>query len=188
MKEIYLENISEDKDKKEIIKWLLEDNKLNVEIFYKSNFLVTKNLRDFIEVSGNIFWISEKMIARIILISDELNNNAIEHWSSEDAINKLRLKIEKIDWKIILNLEVEDNWKWKDPKTALDMETLRAHKLKLWYKEHDSIRWRWLFLITVQIADRLYFKNSKEGWLIVWIKKELDLKDPTWCFCPKTNK
>jgi hypothetical protein len=85
-------------------------------------------------------------------------------------MNIMRVKVKKVDWKIDFNLEVEDNWKWKEHKTSLEMETMRAHQLKLWYFNHNSIRWRGLFLITVKIVNRLYFKNSKDGGLIVWIK------------------
>ena len=94
--------------------------------------------------------LSDKLRSRIVLISDELNNNAIEYWSSSETYNYLRISTNVIDWVINFNLEVEDNWKWKSPKKALDMETMRAHKLKLWYFWHDSIRWRGLFLIIVK--------------------------------------
>jgi hypothetical protein len=53
------------------------------------------------------------------------------------------------------------------------METLRAHQLKLWYWHHESIRWRGLFMITFKSVDRLYFKDTKNWWLIVWIKKNI---------------
>ncbi len=173
MEKIYLDNLSKDDDKTKIVDSLLDGDSLNVEFYYKSDFTLTKDLRDFIEIIWRVFWFSEKLIARIILVSDELNNNAIEHGSDVNGINILRLMIKRNGQKVDFNLEVEDNWKWKDAKKAIDMEELRAHKLKRWYSKHDSIRWRWLFLITVQIVDRLYFKNSKNWWLIVWVKKEI---------------
>jgi uncharacterized UPF0160 family protein len=111
--------------------------------------------------------------SRIVLISDELNNNAIEYWSDSNWQNIMRIKAKKIDKEIDFILEVEDNWKWREHKTALDMETMRAHQLKLGYFNHDSIRWRWLFLITVKIADRLYFRNSPKWWLIVGVKTRI---------------
>lgn len=175
MKKFYLKDLSNQDDKFKIINELIDWENLLVEFIYNSNFLFTKDLRDFIWTSLNIFWVPEKIISRIIIVTDELNNNAIEHWSDKDWENKLRLKIDKKENKVNINIEVEDNWKWKDAAKAIDMETMRAHKLKRWYWNHDSIRWRWLFLITVQIVDRLYFKNSKDWWLIVWIKKQLEL-------------
>lgn len=174
MEKFYLDKLSENDNKKEIIDSFIKDNSLELEFIYNSDFSLTKHLRDFIEVIWSSFWICEKTVSRIILISDELNNNAIEHWSDKDWQNILRIKIKKENEKIFLNLEVEDNWKWKDKTSALEMETLRAHQLKKWYDSHDSIRWRWLFLIIVRIVDRLYFRDSKNGWLIVWIKKEID--------------
>jgi hypothetical protein len=57
----------------------------------------------------------------------------------------------------------------------LEMETLRAHQLKLWYGNHESIRWRGLFMIIVKSVDRLYFKDTKTWGLIVWIKKNIKI-------------
>ena len=167
---IYIDKLTELDNKEKIIKSLYVDNKLDIEFIYKSNFNNTKALRDFIEIIWTVLWFPDKTSSRMILISDELNNNAIEYWSSEEGINILRITSREEDGKINFWLEVEDNWKWKMPKKALDMETLRAHRLKLGYLKHDSIRWRWLFLIIVKLVDRLYFKDSKENWLIVWIK------------------
>lgn len=176
MEKIYIKNI-ENQDKKQIIKDLIKNDLLEAEFIYNSDFKVTKDLREFIEIVWEKFWISQKLVARLILITDELNNNAIEHWSDKNGENILRIKISKNFEKINLNLEVEDNWKWKDKTSALEMETMRAHKLKRGYSSHDSIRWRWLFLIIVKIVDRLYFKDSKKWGLIVWIKKEFSLDD-----------
>jgi anti-sigma regulatory factor (Ser/Thr protein kinase) len=119
--------------------------------------------------------LNKVLISRMTLIIDEMNNNAIEHGSSQWDINKFRFKCEPQDNGIFVCIEVEDSGKWGTAKKALDMETLRAHQLKLWYKWHNSIRWRWLFMIIVNLVDRVYFKDSKDGWLIVWIKKKYRL-------------
>lgn len=171
MKKVYVNTDSQCCNKDELIKSLIEDNKLCVEFIYQSDFFVTKDLREFVWIIWENFWFERDLISRLILLSDELNNNAIEHWSSQNWENFLRLKIEKQEDGINFVMEVEDDWKWKEAKTALEMETMRAHKLKIWFKSHDSIRWRWLFLIAVKIADRVYFKNSERWGLIVWIKK-----------------
>ena len=147
---------------------------LDVEFTYKSNYENTKALRDFVEAICDMLWLPDRLKSRVVLISDELNNNAIEYWSNSNWTNYLRIKAEKNKNEIDFLLEVEDNWKWKNHKTALDMETMRAHQLKLGYFNHDSIRWRGLFLITVKIVDRLYFKNSKKWGLIVWVKSRFN--------------
>lgn len=103
----------------------------------------------------------KKQTSRIILICDELNNNAIEYGSAPHSKNVMRVCTVENDGEILLKIEVEDSGDGVSPKTALDMETMRAHKLKLGYEKHNSIRGRGLFLITVQIAERLYFKNTK---------------------------
>lgn len=170
MDKIYIDKLSKWHNKLDIINSILVDSTLDVEFIYQSRFENTKDLRDFVEVICGVLNFSDKLKSRIVLISDELNNNAIEYWSDSVWFNSLRVYSYILDWVIYFNLEVQDNWKWKAPKSALDMETMRAHKLKLGYFNHDSIRWRWLFLIIVKIVDRLYFKNSKDGWLIVWVK------------------
>lgn len=171
MEKIYLKNLWEECNKTEIINSFIKNDKLELDFIFNSDFKFSKILRDFIEVSWKIFGISEKNLSRIILVCDELNNNAIEHGSDETGENHFRIKLEKSEEKIFLNIEVEDNWKWKDAASALEMETLRAHQLKKWYDSHASIRWRWLFLIIVKIVDRLYFKDSIDWGLIVGIKK-----------------
>lgn len=170
---IDIDKLPEKIDNAKIIEELFNGWFLDVSFKYKSNYKNTKKLRDFVETICNFLELSDKMKTRMVLISDELNNNAIEYWSNKNWINYLRIKAEEKENSIDFNLEVEDNWKWKKHKTALDMETLRAHQLKLWYFNHDSIRGRWLFLITVKVVDRLYFKNSNEWWLIVWVKTKI---------------
>lgn len=171
MEKIYIDKLPENHSKKVIMENIITgSNPFEIEFIYDSNFKNTKSLRDFVEIIWNILWFTEKQISKLILISDELNNNAIEYWTSKSGQNILRIMWFKILDEKIFCMEVEDSWNWKDPKTALDMETMRAHKLKLWYFNHNSIRWRWLFLITVKLVDRLYFRNSRKWWLIVWVK------------------
>lgn len=171
MEKIYLCDLSEKHNKYQIIKDLINNETISLEFIYKSDFIFTKHLRDFIETILSIFWISQKMLSRIILISDELNNNAIEYWTDKDWINKLRINLKKNNNEIILNMEAEDNGKWPYHKNASSMEELRENKLKAWYDNYRSIRWRWLFLIINQIADELYFKDSSSWGLIVWVNK-----------------
>jgi len=154
----------------------IKKNSINIEFFYVSDFHSAKILRDIIHNMSVLLKIDSINISRIILIIDEMNNNAIEYWSKKWEINKLRFKAEiKNNNSVDLNIEVEDSGNWKQAKKALEMETLRAHQLKLWYLEHASIRWRGLFMIIVNLVDRLYFKDNKTWWLIVWIKKTIKI-------------
>lgn len=173
MDKVYIDKLSEWHNKLDIVNSFFNYWILNLEFIYKSKFENTKDLRDFVDVICSILNLSDKLKSRIVLISDELNNNAIEYWSNSEWLNSLRINANIENWVVNFNLEVEDNGQWRSPKKALDMETMRAHKLKLGYFWHDSIRWRWLFLIIVKIVDRLYFKNSKLGWLIVWVKMKI---------------
>lgn len=173
MDKIYIDKLSKWHNKLDIINSLIIDWNISVEFIYKSEFQNTKDLRDFVEIICWLLKFPDNTISRVVLIADELNNNAIEYWSDKSWFNFLRIISKFENWILNFNLEVEDNWNWRAPKKALDMETMRAHKLKLWYFNHDSIRWRWLFLIIVKLVDRLYFKNSKLWGLIVWVKMKI---------------
>jgi len=50
MEKIYLDKLSKDDDKTKIVDSLLDGDSLNVEFYYKSDFTLTKDLRDFIEI------------------------------------------------------------------------------------------------------------------------------------------
>lgn len=175
MKTINLNNLDKSFNKADFISSEVSNNHIDIEFIYGSDFKNAKILRDFIEIICKDIWLSAKDIMRFILIVDELNNNAIEYWTEEGWNNKIRIKTVYQDWILNICIEVEDTGKWKKHKTALEMETLRAHQLKLWYWSHESIRWRWLFMIIVNSVDRLYFKDTENGGLIVWIKKEIKL-------------
>jgi len=153
-------------------------NKKNLEIcfIYKSFFKNTKTLRVFIEKIISNLWIEKTWISRFILITDELNNNAIEHGSTDWDINYMRLKINHSNNnKIInINIEVEDSWKAQSHKTAKEMNEMKEVKISLWFNKYTSIRWRWLFLIIEKLVNNLYFKDDSKWWLIVWINKQID--------------
>lgn len=175
MNSVNIHTLHEDLNKEEFISKLLNWKEIDIEFIYNSDFKNAKILRDFIEIICNTLWFSHKDISRFILIVDELNNNAIEYWTLKGFENKLRIKTNGDSKSININIEVEDFWNWEKHKDALEMETMRAHQLKLWYGNHESIRWRWLFMITVKSVDRLYFKDTEKWGLIVWIKKNVKI-------------
>ena len=175
MDSIYIKDLHNPFNEANFISDIMIDKNIDIEFVYGSDFKNAKILRDFVEVICFQLWFQHKDISRFILIIDELNNNAIEHWSEIGWENKIRIKsVNKWD-SIDIIIEVEDTWKWNKPKTALEMETLRAHQLRLWYWNHESIRWRGLFMIIVKSVDRLYFKETDLWGLIVWIKKNVKI-------------
>lgn len=171
-------NISDiiDKEKRDnIIKNTFVDNLLDISIKYSSDFTNAKVLRDFIIDVSDFFCFSWTWKSRLTLIVDELNNNAVEYWSLKNDINILRLKIIREEDLYDLSLEVEDSWKWEKHKTAKEMILLRNKKKLKWFFKNEWIRWRWLFMIIEKLVDELYFKDSENWWLIVWIKKKINL-------------
>ncbi|MEA3386863.1 MAG: hypothetical protein U9Q66_00185 [Patescibacteria group bacterium] len=65
--------------KKLLLTSMVIDNSLDVTFKYNADYLNTKILRDFVDEAFTLFDVDKKWISRLILISDELNNNAIEY-------------------------------------------------------------------------------------------------------------
>ncbi len=143
---------------------------------YISDFRSAKIIREFMSDLSIRLWVSKKWETRLVLITDELNNNAIEYWSKSWESNKLKVTFVKKSWIVDLSVEVEDTWNWLSPKNAMEMKRLKKEKKKAWFDKHNSIRWRWLFLIIDRLVDKMYFKDSKNWWLIVWINIRLQIK------------
>ena len=139
---------------------------------YISDFRSTKILRTFISELSQKLYIDKLWERRLILIVDELNNNAIEYWTKPWDYNRLTVYIDMVDNNLNLKIEVEDCWNWALPKTAKEMMQLREKKIKNGFN-NNSIRWRWLFMIIDKLVDKLYFKDSPKWWLIVGIEKNL---------------
>ena len=170
MKEIHISEIEHLDDKESFIKGLFSGENLDVCFHYESYFGKTQLLRDIIDMIAGVCWLDDKWRRRIVLIVDELNNNAIEYGSQEGDINKMKFSFKK-DTHTTLSIEVEDSWAGKQAKNANTMKLLQAEKMNVWFDNHASIRWRGLFMIIVNLVDDLYFKDSDRWWLVVWVKK-----------------
>lgn len=173
MEIIDIDTFPENIDKKDFLLEHIDKDMLDLEFHYKSDFNNTKILREFVD---NIFWIfniKDLWKSRFILISDELNNNAIEYWTKFQELNKMKIALSKNDEWIFVNLEVIDSGNWEKAKTSQEMEDLRLERLDRWFDNHKWIRWRGLFQIIHKIVDDLYFRDSSPIWLIVWVNKQL---------------
>ncbi len=150
---------------------------INVSFSFVSDFMISRLFREIINNIGDLIWLNWRSKARIVSVIDELANNAIEHWSKKGDINKLRINIDKEYDGLVISIEVEDTGNWVSPKKAFEMRNLRDMVLKRWFSWHKSIRWRGLFMIIINLVDDLYFNDSKEGGLVVWVKKKLSYED-----------
>jgi two-component sensor histidine kinase len=70
-------------------------------ISYVSEFSSAKVLREFIDEICTLYNISMKWRTRLVLIVDELNNNAIEYGSKKGDTNFLEVHIKRGDKKNI---------------------------------------------------------------------------------------
>lgn len=169
MKHVLLSDIPQEIDKKEYLKTYIYDGSFELEIFYESNFSNTPRLRLFMESLFDIYNLSIKDKNRLVLVTDELNNNAVEHGTGDCGENKMRICIHKKAEKLHIQIEVEDCGEGN----AQMMQDMKDKKDATWFEKHHGIRWRGLFLITEKIVDTLYFLDAPEGGLIVGIEKTL---------------
>jgi len=152
------------------------NKKSEIIIDFISNFKSAKILRKFISNLSDKLNIDNIWKSRLILIADELNNNAIEYWSKPWELNCFKIYINFSFDEVIIKFEVIDKWNWIKSKTAKEMILLRNKKKLNWFHKNNWIRWRGLFMIIERLVDELYFKDSDKWWLIVWINKVFKIK------------
>lgn len=175
MHSIHIDSLPTHFDELAILEKYIQSDRITLSFCYSSNFTNTRIIRRFVELASVKIGMSEEWVNRMILIVDELNNNAIEHGSTDTSQSEMRVTMDKTDIHIQVNIEVEDSWTGPHPKKAKDMELLREKALQKWFKHHNSIRGRGLFLIITKLVDTLYFSDSETWGLIVGIHKKVSL-------------
>lgn len=175
MKEINVEQLQQINNLRDFLEEYIQDDVFDVRFLFESCFKNAKILRDIIDIICSLMWLDSKWKTRLVLIVDELNNNAIEYGSKESEINILNIFIEKtLEGRYNIQISVQDTWHGKNAKSASEMELLRQEREEKWFKNHNSIRGRGLFMIISNLVDNLYFKDNPKGWgLIVGIEKVL---------------
>jgi anti-sigma regulatory factor (Ser/Thr protein kinase) len=95
MDEIYV-NVPQTEDGwDKILTNAIHDNMISLSLVYDSDFKSSKILRDIAEKSAKLLHMDDKWISRIILICDELNNNAVEYGSLAGEKNVMRFEVKK---------------------------------------------------------------------------------------------
>lgn len=173
MQKIELKDFCDIKKWKTSVQDLCREDFLDIRISYESDFRNTKILRELSDDICKEFWISPKWRTRMVLIVDELNNNAIEYGSQSWDINYLDMCVKHDAWKILLSVAVTDSGTWDTAKTAKQMQMLQAEHEHKDFKAHHSIRGRGLFLIISRLVDTLSFEDDINGGLIVRVEKSL---------------
>jgi len=174
MKEVQIQELSDSSGRKERLESYIQDDIFDICFTFQSSFVNAKLLRDTVDTICSIMWLDSKWKTRMVLIVDELNNNAIEYGSSESDINKLSVYIKKeSSSEFHIKMSVQDSGNWEHAKNAHEMEELRNARIEKWFKNHNSIRGRGLFMIISNLVDTLYFKDAPSKGLIVWVEKKL---------------
>ncbi|USN58116.1 MAG: ATP-binding protein [Candidatus Peribacteria bacterium] len=165
---ILLSDIATPNDCAHQLQAYIHDAEVSLTISYTSQFENAKKLREICNTLFNLLNIPSAWKPRLTLIIDELNNNAIEYGSATGEENTISLSYREHE----LTIEVTDTGHGTKHKTAKQMEELEEANKNKNFTEHHSIRGRGLFLIIIKLVDRLYFKDSASGGLIVGITKK----------------
>lgn len=176
METIKIQDLPQGVNKKELLEKYIQDDVFHMSFVFGSSFKNAKFLRDTTDTICSMMWLNSKWKTRIVLIVDELNNNAIEYGSHDNDTNTLEIYIKKNTDSFDIRISVLDAGTWERAKVASQMEELRAHRLSKWFEGHDSIRGRGLFMIISNLVDNLYFQDKKPHWLLVGIEKKLTIE------------
>lgn len=182
MKNFRLEDFLEHNEKEAIVTSLYNGHSMDFSISYASDFKNAKILREITDYTCILINICPKWRTRIVLVVDELNNNAIEYGSAHGDENIFEFHAKKTDKNdMLVTLSVADSGKWKYAKKAEVMEDLRKKHNSKNFSQHHGIRGRGLFLIISKLVDVLKFDNNSHSWLRVTIEKRLQLKEEEYC-------
>ena len=169
MKQIFLDTLQKEDEIEALISSFSSDSVFDLEISYISDFKNAKKIRSIVDVICANYNISLKWRSRLVLICDELNNNAIEYGSEHGDTNIFRLTLNQNQ----ISISVSDSGRWKFAKKADTMNKVKQELESTDFKKHRSIRGRWLFLIINQLVDSLEFIDASHWWLIVRVEKFL---------------
>ncbi|MCH2188219.1 ATP-binding protein [Candidatus Gracilibacteria bacterium] len=175
MYHLHLDTLDSHTDYEALVNQYREGNMLQVCFDYVSDFRQAKILRDIFEAICKQYHFGDILTARMTLVIDELNNNAIEYGSRTGDTNTMSVVVEKRDKNIEVCIEVSDSGKGSQHKNASEMNELKQTILKEGFTHHHSIRGRGLFMIIQNIVDDLYFKDTDAGGLIVGVKRSIEL-------------
>ncbi len=82
MRKLVIDDLNLSNLDRHFITWELENSKeLDLELIYGSNFLNTGTIRNFMSLLCDELCVDSIIKFKMVLITDELNNNAIEYGS-----------------------------------------------------------------------------------------------------------
>lgn len=118
---------------------------------------------------------------RFALISDELVNNSIEYGSLPLDKNHVYVLFSHAPEESVLKvmIEVSDTGRGTEAKTSQEMEEIRKLRELQGFDSYLGKRGRGLFQLITNLVDELYFRDSNGGGLIVGVRKELEILQPS---------
>ncbi len=171
-------------DYQEALELIIQDNpdfcNIDTQIDFWADHSQSKILRDYVGKIFEVNGITSSWKGRFILITDELINNAIEHWSSIWDLDSCVIRAGKdINEWFFINIEVHDTGTGKDSEKAKDMIQVRNNHQVSTDEVYMEKRGRWLFYITEKLVDKLSFSESPKWWLAVTIEKNIPKAEHT---------
>lgn len=149
---------------------------IECQIDFATDHSQSKIIRDFIGYIFDIHHVDSLWKGRFVLITDELVNNAIEHWSNIGDIDSCIIRASKDEqWVFSIILEVHDTGRGKDSKDVTHMAKVKDKILEEHNERgiHMEKRGRGLFYITEKLVDRLSFCESIKWGLAVRVEKNI---------------
>lgn len=150
-------------------------------ITYLADYAQSKMIRDgilylFEKNNINVPWKN-----RFALISDELVNNSIEYGSLPLDKNHVYVLFSHAPEESVLKvmIEVSDTGRGTEAKTSQEMEEIRKLRELQGFDSYLGKRGRGLFQLITNLVDELYFRDSNGGGLIVGVRKELEILQPS---------
>ena len=146
-----------------------QNKETKITITLPSDSYFISGIRDFTLALGqNLTEMNEQWAYRLQSVVDEICNNAVEYGSTpgdEIKVTFISVKGES------LAIEVEDKGTGKNKTNAAKMTKEMEENKNESYALNLNIRGRGLTMIVNSWTDELEFKDSKEGGIIVRVKK-----------------
>ena len=131
----------------------------SMQILFPNRNAYVAMIRDSLRHLFSNYPLDNKSIGRLIVVADELMNNAVAYGSDEGDINQFRIRIRLCDNSIRVCYEVQDTGNNLDSRSAQQMKSLIAKNAETWHLDLTRQRGRGYHLVT-DICSRLEFRDA----------------------------
>jgi len=112
----------------------------SMQIYFPNRKTYVATIRDSLKHLFSHYPLQEDQISRMLLVADEIMNNAVTYGSAEGDINQFRIQIFEEKGSIAIRYEMEDTGRNVFTRTAREMELLLEKNSETW--DEDLTRQR----------------------------------------------